>query len=84
MSSDPADEALRQSVRERLADGRLFWPSGAATVRRGTGRACNVCGTVIAKESIEREVQGPKDGFVLTHEDCYRIWREESRRPEPP
>jgi hypothetical protein len=84
VSPDPADEALRRSVRERLADGRLFWPSGASTVRRGTGRACGVCGTVIAKESIEREVQGPKDGFVLTHEDCYRIWREESRRPEPP
>jgi hypothetical protein len=48
VSSDPGDKALRRSVRERLADGRLFWPSGAATRdvdareradRRGIGAA---------------------------------------------
>jgi len=82
MSPEPTDDELRQSVRERLADGRLGWASGASTVRRGTGRPCNVCGKAIARESIEREIRGTRDAYALTHEDCYRIWREESRRGE--
>jgi hypothetical protein len=84
MSPDPADDELRRSVREQLADGRLFWASGGATVRRGTGRPCTVCGEPIAKDSVEREIRGPGDRYALTHEDCYRIWREESRRLQSP
>lgn len=80
MSPDATDDELRQSIRERLADGRLFWAYGGSTVRRGTGRPCDLCGTVIQKESTEREVQGDKGSYVLAHEDCFRIWREESRR----
>jgi hypothetical protein len=78
------DEALRQSVRERLADGRLFWPSGISVVRRGTGRPCNVCGKAIWKDSTERQVDGPRETYALAHEDCYKIWREESRSGQPP
>jgi hypothetical protein len=84
MSPDLTDEELRRSVRERLADGRLFWASGVSTLRRGTGRPCNVCGKTLEKETTEREVQGPREGYALTHEDCFRIWREESRRVQPP
>jgi len=85
MSLDLGDEALRQSIRERLADGRLFWAYGGSTVRRGTGRPCNLCGKAILNESTEREVQGDKGAYALAHEDCFRIWREESRRePRPP
>jgi hypothetical protein len=78
------DEELRQSIRERLTDGRLFWASGASTLRRGTGRPCDVCGIAIGKESVERELQGARGRYVLTHEDCYRIWREESRKVQAP
>lgn len=84
MSPDPADDELRRSVREQLADGRLFWASGGSTVRRGTGRPCTVCGKPIANDSVEREIRGPGDRDALTHEDCYRIWREESRRLQSP
>lgn len=77
-------EPLRRSVRERLADGRLFLAGGGSTVRRGTGRPCNVCGKAIAKDSIEREVPGGRETYALAHEDCFRIWREESRREQPP
>ena len=59
MSPNGTNEELRVSVRERLADGRLPWASGSSTVRQGTGRPCNVCGTAIAKGSLEREVPGP-------------------------
>jgi hypothetical protein len=83
MSADAGDDELRQSIRERLADGRLFWAYGGSTVRRGTGRPCDVCGTIIHRESTEREVQGDKGTYVLAHEDCFRIWREESRRTPP-
>lgn len=77
--SDLPTEALRQDVRERLGDGRLF-PAGSLSVaRRGTGRPCDVCGKAITKDTVEREVEGPGDTRGLAHEDCYKIWRDESR-----
>lgn len=82
--SDLPAESSRQSVRERLADGRLF-PAGSMSVaRRGTGRLCLVCGKAITRDIVEREVEGPGDVPGLAHEDCYRIWREESRRGDRP
>ena len=78
--SDPPAEALRQDVRERLGDGRLFAAGSLSVARRGTGRPCDVCGRVIAKDTVEREVEGPGDTRGLAHEDCYKIWRDESRR----
>jgi hypothetical protein len=76
--ADP-DQDLRQSVRERLADGRLFLASGISVARRGTGRDCVVCGQPIDKATVEREVE-ERDIVAIAHDDCYRIWREESRR----
>ena len=78
-----SNEALRQSVRERLADGRLFVAHGVSTLRRGTGRPCNVCGKAIT-ETQEHEVEGRGGTYALTHPDCYHLWREESRRIQPP
>jgi hypothetical protein len=82
------DAPLRRSIRERLADGRLPSASGVSTSRRGTGRPCNVCGKPITPDVPEREVEGPGDTYALAHEDCYNLWREESRRrstrPERP
>ena len=82
--ADP-DHALRQSVRERLADGRLFRPvDGVSVARRGSGRGCIVCGRAIEPVQEEREVEGRDGAVALAHAaDCYRIWREESRRPTP-
>lgn len=74
--ADP-DAELRQSVRERLADGRLFKASGLSVARRGAGQPCVVCGQRIEKANVEREVE--EHGIVaVAHDDCYRIWREES------
>ena len=84
MSPNAADEELRQSIRERLADGRLFRAYGSSTVRRGTGRPCDVGGTTIRNESNEHQVQRDRGASVLAHEDCYRMWREETRRTQPP
>jgi hypothetical protein len=78
-----ADEEFRQRVRKRLAEGRLFLASGVSTLRRGTGRPCIVCGKAIT-DTQEHEVEG--DGLApvaLAHPDCYRVWREESRRMKP-
>ena len=82
----PDDEPLRQSIRERLADGRLPSASGVSTARRGTGRPCNVCGKAITPDTPEHEVEGRGDTYALAHPDCYKLWREESRRrtPQPP
>ena len=82
--SDLPTEALRQSVRERLAAGRLF-PAGSLSVaRRGTGRPCDVCGRVITHDTVERELDGPGEARGLAHEDCYKVWREESRHARGP
>jgi hypothetical protein len=82
--SDLPAEALRLSVRERLAGGRLF-PAGSLSVaRRGTGRPCDVCGRVITHDTVERELDGPGEARGLAHEDCYKVWREESRRARGP
>jgi hypothetical protein len=84
VSFDLTDDELRQRIRERLADGRLFRAGGGSTVRAGTRRPCNVCGKAIEKDSTEREVQGGTDTDALAHEHCFRLWREESRRQKPP
>jgi hypothetical protein len=81
MVTEPAEE-FRNGVRERLADGRLFAAGTASTVRRGTGRPCNVCGIDITQNTLEHEVAGPHGSYALTHEDCYLVWREESRRDQ--
>jgi hypothetical protein len=88
---DSLFQELRRSVGERLADGRLFPASGSSTVRRGTGRPCNVCGQAIPKHENEHEVEHETGNrrhrtttFALAHADCYRLWREESRRLQPP
>ena len=72
-------ESLRERIRARLTSGVLFWPTGNTTVRRGTGRACEVCGRSIDPEGLEREVPGPTKSSVVVHDDCYQLWREESR-----
>jgi hypothetical protein len=73
----PADDALRQKVRARLAARLLFSAEGISSVRRGTGLPCIVCEKPIDSPTLEREVEGP--GVVaLAHPACYAIWREES------
>ena len=74
------ETALRESVRARLADGRLFRVHTLSIFRQGTGRPCNVCGRAIGRDQNEHEVPHRDDSFGLAHETCYRIWREESRR----
>ena len=79
-----ADEEFRQGVRKRLAEGRLFLASGVSTLRRGTGRPCIVCGKAIT-DTQEHEVEGEGvTPVALAHPDCYRVWREESRRMKMP
>ena len=75
------DEELRQSVRVRLSDGRLFPADGVSVARRGSGRPCGVCGRGIEATQEERQVEGWGEMSVLVHDACYRIWREESCRP---
>ena len=53
-----SQEEFRKGVRERLADGRLFLAYGVSTLRRGSGRLCNVCGKAIASVTQEHEVEG--------------------------
>src|ERR1043165_9765255 len=55
-----------------------------SVARRGTGRTCDVCGAPITRETVEREVDHASESHGFAHEECYRIWREESRRADSP
>lgn len=82
--SGASSDALRQSVRERLADRRLPLAGSVSVARRGTGRACDVCGAPITRDSVEHEVEHAEESHGFAHEECYRIWRDESRRADAP
>jgi hypothetical protein len=73
-----ADDELRRSVRERLADGRLMRASNISLARRGSGRACVICSRTIEHSEGEREVEAREERAVA-HDRCWLLWREESR-----
>lgn len=78
------EEELRRQVRARLSTNRLPAVDGMSTSRRGTGRPCMVCRRAIEPSQVEREVQNANVS-LYAHEDCYKVWREESivRRTMP-
>ena len=71
------DDELRRGVRARLSDRTLFSATGMASIRRGTGRSCDVCGRSIDSPTLEREVEGAGERG-LAHPACYTMWRAES------
>jgi hypothetical protein len=73
-----ADDALRRSVRQRLADGTLVRASNISVARRGSGNPCVICSRAIENTEIEREV-AQSEGRAVAHDRCYFLWREESR-----
>ncbi len=75
--------ALRQTVRERLASGRLFPAPSKVWAGKGAGHVCVICATVIssAEIALEHEVVAP--ATIWAHMPCYSIWREESKPDEP-
>ena len=77
MLLESPDDALRRQVRKQLAARELFPATGISSVRRGTGRPCQVCKLPIDAPTLEREVEGPDVG-AFAHPACYTIWREES------
>lgn len=70
-------EQLRQQIRVRLAQRRLFLAGGVYRTRRGSGQPCLVCRRDVGRTEVECEFGGA--GVVLVaHEACYMLWREES------
>jgi hypothetical protein len=81
--STPADDnekTLRQRVRAALAARMLPMGRLSSVVRRGTGRACMVCGRVTEPTELEYEVRldDRENQAVFVHEGCYRLWRVET------
>jgi len=72
-----SDDEVRRQIRALLLEGRLPSVDGVSKSHRGTGRPCIVCRIAIEPADVEREVQGP-GVFLLAHEACYKLWREES------
>ena len=71
------DDELRRGVRARLSQRTLFSATGMSSIRRGTGRPCDVCGHEIDSPTLEREVEGAGE-LGLAHPLCYTMWRAES------
>ena len=76
ITETPADD-LRREVRARLSERTLFAATGMSSIRRGTGRPCDVCGRSINSPTLEREVEG-SGALGLAHPLCYTMWRAES------
>jgi hypothetical protein len=77
--SSLSPEQLRQQIRLRLAHGRL--PPITVSIyraRKGRGRHCLVCRREIGPTQIEYEAEDV-GGVLIAHEECYMLWREESR-----
>lgn len=72
-----SDDQVRQQIRVRLSENRLPFADGISRSHRGTGRPCVVCRRVIDSTQVEREVEGA-GVFTYAHEQCYKVWREES------
>jgi hypothetical protein len=73
-----ADDELRRSVRERLANGLLMRASSVSVARRGSSQPCVICSRTIQYTEVEREV-GEREEWAVAHDRCYLLWREESR-----
>jgi hypothetical protein len=85
VSPDLTDEKLRQRIRERT-NGWQAVP-GYGNLDRSPGRRTAVQPVRESnhERELEREVSGGRENtYALAHEDCFRIWREESRREQPP
>ena len=79
-SSDDEHQALRKSIRERLATGALF-PAGLKVIaRNGRGHDCVVCGTPIGPADVEYEIPLGGQVAVVSHLLCWVLWRDESNR----
>ena len=77
MITETTVDDLRREVRARLSERTLFSATGMSSIRRGTGRPCDVCGHSIDSPTLEREVEGA--GVLgLAHPLCYTMWRAES------
>ena len=67
-----------ETVRARLASGGLFPIGDKARMGRGRGTRCAVCGNHVEPSDIEYEISGGVNGTVVSHSDCYAVWRRES------
>jgi hypothetical protein len=74
---------LRQSAQAKIASGELPSPNNLGGAgRSGSGEACCVCGTkiakyTVAKPTVEYEVQwqeGRRTRLLRFHSRCFRAW----------
>jgi len=71
-------DALRQSIRARLASGALFPVGSRVTAGNGSGNLCVVCRNRVDRYEIEYEIALGEGVAVVTHIRCYAVWRDES------
>jgi hypothetical protein len=81
-SGDPDPDvldALRVTVRRRLAEGLLPKPDGKTWAGPGTGRMCVICEKAITPKQIEYEVpHGDDAGRLYAHIPCFLMWKAEA------
>ena len=82
MGEPSSRDHLSHLISEKIHQGELFllatdrcW-SGPAT-----NQTCIVCGKATT-EGVEREVESPDGGFVITHRECHQTWSHVSRELE--
>lgn len=74
----PNEQTLGSWIRARLASGDLPMAGETMTGGPGTQKTCIVCLTTINPQQVELEVSDSGGGVVVSHLDCYRLWRLET------
>ncbi len=74
---EPSDAALRVSVRQRMAHGRLpVVAPGQVAAGYGSGQLCAVCDRPITSRQAEYEVEDSQTGGRLRfHAECHGVWQ---------
>jgi len=81
-SDEELPDALRQSIRARLASGALFPVGSRVIAGNGSGNLCVVCRNRVDQYEIEYEIPLGEGVAVVTHIRCYVAWRNESVRQD--
>lgn len=77
-ADEETPDALRQSIRARLASRALFRVGARVIAGNGSGNLCAVCRNRVDHCEIEYEISLGGGVAVVTHLRCYVVWRDES------
>jgi hypothetical protein len=72
------DAAVRQVVRNKIADGRLPRDRpGAVKATNGTDEICDACSAPVSPDEVLYKIAREGSRIFVFHATCLAIWRDE-------